>query len=237
MTLWWLMVVMTHWWLLYQQVQKQDNRGQRRPPYMKPIQNNPEQLLYDFYMGRFKSVERAMFIFPIPVCKVGWWTLWHESESGMYLESCAKSVERARADTFPVCKVQVQVQGDQWTGLVKEVPGELCKECWESKGWQDLVSSPLGCCSGWSYLVVSQHCCLLSWLSFIMAAIVTRNDNLPHVCGWSMITDHWPHLVMAAVQGKNVISILTKEGKEGGQLKENSVDHDAGCLGGNSLCW
>ena len=97
MTLWWLMVVMTHWWLLYQQVQKQDNRGQRRPPYMKPIQNNPEQLLYDFYMGRFKSVERAIFIFPIPVCKVGWSTLWHESESGMYLESCAKSVERARA--------------------------------------------------------------------------------------------------------------------------------------------
>ena len=199
MTLWWLMVVMTHWWLLYQQVQKQGNRGQHRLPYMKPIQNNPEQLLYDFYMGRFKSVERAMFIFPIPV------------QSGL-----------------------VDSLTWKWKWYV---PGELCKECWESKGWQDLVSSPLGCCSGWTYLVVSQHCCLLSWLSFIMAAIVTRNDNLPHVCGWSMITDHWPHLVMAAVQGKNVISILTKEGKEGGQLKENSVDHDAGCLGGNSLCW
>ena len=96
MTLWWLMVVMTHWWLLYQQVQKQDNRGQRRPPYMKPIQNNPEQLLYDFYMGRFKSVERAIFIFPIPV------------QSGL-----------------------VDSLTWKWKWYV---PGELCKECWESKG-------------------------------------------------------------------------------------------------------
>ena len=46
-------------------------------------------------------------------------------EQGQIHFQCAKYKYKWVGETA----LQHDVEGDQWTGLVKEVPGELCKEC------------------------------------------------------------------------------------------------------------